>query len=237
MADIATEDLPLTATMAVTDELIINADVATVPVTKRIALTNAVPFTTTPTANGIPRANGSGKIDQNWITDYKNLWLVGWKPTVTNGCDNVTQIEMATNKNVYDVLPFEAGATKKAYIYVPMPLDYDGGAITFQAYWAHPTGGSAFDVLIGMTGVAIDNAETMDVATGSNAYIADTGGTANTLYISPESSALTIAGTPTAGKLVYFVLFRYGDYPSSPDLDTLDIDAYLVGILVKYGVQ
>jgi len=44
------------------------------------------------------------------------------------------------------------------------------------------------------------------------------------MYQSAESSAITIAGTPTAGDLVFFRLFR------DVSADDLDVDAINLGI-------
>lgn len=231
MTDVKTSALPAASSMAATDQFVIISDYATTPATKRIPQTTAIPFTTTPTADKIPQADGAGKIDLNWVVDYKNLWIGGWRPTLTNGCGAVAQLEMGTNKNVYDYVPFDAGTVEYAYANVPMPLDYDGGAITYKCYWTHPSG-TAYKVLWGMNAAAITDNESLDVAAGSAVYSTDEGGTAN-LYISDISPEMTIGGTASAGKLVHFEVFRVA---TSPTDDTLNVDAYLIGVLIKYGV-
>lgn len=231
MADVKTSALPAASSMAATDNFVIISDIGTTPATKRIPQTTAIPFTTTPTADKIPQADGAGKIDLNWVVDYKNLWVGGWRPTLTNGCGNVAQLEMGTNKNVYDYVPFDAGTVEYAYANVPMPLDYDGGAVISQFYWTHPAG-TAYKVSWGLQGIAIADGETLDVAQGTAVYSNDEGGTAM-LYISPATSAMTIGGTATAGKMVQFRASRKADDATN---DTLNVDAYLIGALIKYGV-
>ena len=66
----------LAATPASTDEMVVNdlSEPLDANKTKRVPYSYIVPSTTTPTADKIPLADGTGKISQNWITDYKNLW-------------------------------------------------------------------------------------------------------------------------------------------------------------------
>ena len=70
------------------------------------------------------------------------------------------------------------------------------------------------------------------MAQGTAVYSNDEGGTAM-LYISPATSAMTIGGTATAGKMVQFRASRKADDATN---DTLNVDAYLIGALIKYGV-
>lgn len=233
MADVKTSALPAATSMADTDNFLIISDIGTVPVTKRIPRSTALPASTTPTADLIPIADGTGKIDLNWVVDYKNLWIGGWRPTLTTGCAASTQLEMGTNKNVYDVPAFDASTIEYAYANVPMPLDYNGGVITAKFYWTHPATTTNFKVSWGLQGVAITDDDTLDVAQGTAGYANDTGGTTSDLYITGDTSDITIAGTPTAGKLVHFRALRKADDATN---DTLAVDAYLIGVLIKYGV-
>jgi len=225
----------MAAIPASTDELVINdaSELVVANKTKRVPYSYIVPSTTTPTADKIPLANGSGKIDQNWITDHKNLWIGGWKPTLTSGSASSAQIEMGTNKNVYDYLAFDKDSIEYAYANVPMPLDYDGGVITAKFYWLHPAA-TAFKVSWGLQGIAITDGDALDVPQGTAIYSNDEGGTTSDLYISPDTADITIGGTPAAGKMIQFRVSRKADDGTN---DTLDVDAYLIGVLIKYGVQ
>ncbi len=97
---------------------------------------------------------------------------------------------------------------------------------------SHPTA-TAYKVSWGLSGVALSDGATLDVAQGTPQYANDTGGTANYLYNSPQTSAITIANTPTAGKLTQFRVSRNATDGTN---DTLDADAYLMGTLVWYPV-
>jgi hypothetical protein len=114
-----------------------------------------------------------------------------------------------------------------------MPDDYDGGTVTAIFYWLH-TGGTAFKVSWGLQAVATGDGDPLDVPQGTAIYANDEGGTPNDDYHSPETAEITIAGTPAAGKLIQFRVSRKADDGTN---DTLDADAYLIGVLIKYGVQ
>ena len=163
---------------------------------------------------------------------HKQLWIGGWKPTLSNGCAQPAQIEMGTNKNVYDYLAFIEAADKFAYATVPMPDDYSGGGVCFKAYWLHPATTTNFDVVWGLSGAAVANGATLDTPLSAVSGVVDTGGTANYLYISDLSPALTIDGSPAAGKFCHFKIGRY----TTNVLDTLAVDAYLLGVMFWYPV-
>lgn len=169
----------------------------------------------------------------NWIDNklVRQLWVAGWKPTLTNGCISSAQMELTTNKNVVDYTGFENAATKYGYANVPMPEDYTGGTVYYKAYWMHPTA-TAYVVRWQLSGVAVGNNETLDVATGTAVAVDDTGGTADNHYISDLSGEVTIGGTPAAGELVQFLVSRAGAHAN----DTLDVTARLIGVMIWYPV-
>ena len=67
--------------------------------------------------------------------------------------------------------------------------------------------------------------ETIDVVYGTAIGVTDNAqSAAEELYVTAESSAVTIAGTPADDDLVYFRVHR------DPDADTMAEDARLIGI-------
>lgn len=162
----------------------------------------------------------------------KQMWVGNPKPTVTNGCASSAPIEMPTNKNVYDYLAFDKDTIEYAYANVPMPDDWDASTVTAKFYWLHPAA-TAYAVVWGLQGVAMANDDPMDVAQGTIQTVTDTGGTTSDLYISAATAAMTIAGSPAAGEYVQFRIQR----TATDGSDTLDVDAYLLGVLITYGVS
>jgi len=166
-------------------------------------------------------------------TKYKQIWVAGWKPTLTAGCASSAQIEMGTNKNVYDYLAFDKDTIEYAYANVPMPDDYTGGTVLFRVYWFHPATTTNFKVSWGLQGVSLASGDTMDVAQGTAIYSNDTGGTTSDVYLSPVSGSVTIAGTPASTELVNFRVSRKANDSTN---DTLAVDAYLLGVMIWYPV-
>jgi len=168
------------------------------------------------------------------IQKLKQIWIGGFSPTATNGCAYSAQIEMGTNKNCYDYLAFDKNTIEYAYANAPLPSDYTGGTIYAQPWWLHPATTTNFKVSWGLQAVCIADDDALDVAQGTAQYSNDTGGTTSDLYVGPVTNAITISGTPTAGKLCNFRASRKADDATN---DTLDVDAYLLGFVIWYPVR
>ena len=164
---------------------------------------------------------------------YHKIWISGFKPTLTSGCASSAQIEMSTNKNVYDYLAFDASSIEYAYVNFVLPYEYTGGTVLAKFHWTHPATTTNFKVAWGIQGVCITDGATLDVAQGTAIYVNDTGGNTSYLYQSPISSAVTLAGTPSAGKLCQLRVQRYATDATN---DTLAVDAYLFGVMLYYPV-
>jgi hypothetical protein len=74
--------------------------------------------------------------------------------------------------------------------------------------------------------VALSNDDNFDTAYGTAQTSTDTGGTTDDIYVAPESSAITIAGTPALGDVTHF---RVGRVVANGS-DTLAVDARLHGM-------
>ena len=200
--------------------------------------------TTTRRYLGTIRINATGgqtddSVDKRYVYNeyndyerYRKLWLGNAKPTYTSGCAVSVDLEMTTNKNMYDYLAFDASTDEYAYVNVPMPNDYNGGTVYGQFYWTHPATSSDFATKWSLSGVGFADDDTLDAAQGTAGTAIDTGGTTYDLYISPATGAITLAGAPLAGELINWRVGRLG---TSTD-DTLAVDAYLMGVMVWYPV-
>ncbi len=164
---------------------------------------------------------------------HKQLWLAGWMETITNGCGEQYIDESSTHKVNLDSFPFDKDAIEYAYLNVAMPDDYAGGTVYAKFYWKH-LAGTAFKVSWGLQGVGFGDGDALDAAHGTAQYANDEGGTAGSLYISPLTAAITLAGTPGAGDLVALRALRKADDGSN---DTLDADALLIGVMLWYPVE
>ncbi len=146
-------------------------------------------------------------------------------PRTTTGAAPGTA-EMATNKNMVRSLDFDATTQEFAQFEIAMPKSWNLGTVTFQPVWSHPSTATNFGVVWALQAVATSDDDALDVAFGTEQTSTDTGGTTNDRYIGPESSAITIAGTPAAGDVVQFQIKRN----PSDGSDTLAVDARLHGI-------
>jgi hypothetical protein len=153
----------------------------------------------------------------------------GW-PSTTLGCKPNALYESGTYKeNVY-TLDFVDGSTTYAEWTVAMPSDWDGLTVTAVFYWmANDTTANA--VVWGIQGVSYGDGDALDVTFGTVINVTDANAsTAYQIRISAATGAVTIGGTPAAGKLVQFRVERAGGDGN----DSLTVDAKLIGVMITF---
>lgn len=150
------------------------------------------------------------------------------RPSFTGGSSALTGIASAANQPDIVTLDFDPTTQEYAQFSVVLPEKWDGGTITFKPHWSHAATTTNFGVVWGLQAVAVSNDDAIAVNFGTEQTSTDTGGTTNDLYTGPESSAITVAGTPAAGDMIFF---RVNRNPAAGS-DTLAIDARLHGITV-----
>lgn len=148
------------------------------------------------------------------------------QPSVSGGCSAVTSTASAANQPDIVTLDFDTTTQEYAQFSIPMPESWNEGTVTFQPIWSHAATTTNFGVVWSLQGYACSNDDAIATAFGTAQTSTDTGGTTNDLYVGPESSAITIAGTPAAGDTVFFRISRETGNGS----DTMAIDARLHGI-------
>ena len=148
----------------------------------------------------------------------------------TNGCGSV-KLEMGTNKNTIGVAAFDKDTVEFGDFWHELPADYDGGTITFHVNWTHPATTTNFKVAWSLKAVGMADGDSLDSAYGTAIQVNDEGGTTSDMYQTPESAALTIAGSPVAGELVNWRLSRVA---TDVTYDTLAVDAYLISVTITY---
>jgi hypothetical protein len=161
----------------------------------------------------------------------QTLWIPASQmvPATTSG-PAAAQLETATNKVNYKVLDFDATTQENAQFQVAFPKSWDEGTVTFQAFWSS-TATDTDGVTWGLQGLALSDNEAIDTAFGTGVTVDDLcQGAAGEVYVAAESAAITIAGTPAAGDLCFFNVFR--DVADAND--TATEDARLIGIKLHY---
>lgn len=147
-------------------------------------------------------------------------------PSATGGCAALATIASAANQPDIQTLDFDTTTQEYAQFGIVMPKSWNEGTVTFKAHWSHAATATNFGVVWDLQAVAVSDDDAIAVAFGTAQTSTDTGGTTNDLYQSPESSAITVAGTPAAEDMVFFRLSRVTGNGS----DTMAIDARLHGI-------
>jgi len=150
-------------------------------------------------------------------------------PATTSGPAAAT-LESTTNDVNYSVLDFDATADEHAHFQIAMPKSWNEGTVTYQVYWSS-TATDTDGVAWAMEAMSLADNEAIDASWGTAVVVTDdVQGAAGELYITAESSALTIAGTPAAGDLCFFRVFR----DVSDANDDATEDARLIGIKLFY---
>jgi hypothetical protein len=152
----------------------------------------------------------------------------GMMPSVSGGCAALATFASAANKPDITTLDFDTTIEEYAQFSVPMPKSWNEGTVTFKPIWSHAATTTNFGVVFDLQGIALSNDDAIAQAFGTAQTSTDTGGTTNDLYVGPESSAITIAGTPAAEDVVFFRLSRV----TGDGGDTMAIDARLHGIVL-----
>ena len=165
---------------------------------------------------------------QSGIVGKQTIWIpaAAITPTSSNGCASRTQVETTAGRPDMDVLDFDASADEHAQFSVAFPKSWNLGTVTFQVFWCS-TATDTDGVAWGLQGVAMNDNETIDVVYGTAIVVTDDAqSAAEELYVTAESGAITIAGTPADGDLCYFRILR----DVSDGNDDMTEDARLIGI-------
>lgn len=141
-----------------------------------------------------------------------------------------SQLETVGNGQNYIVLDFDGSTAEYVHFNIAMPASWDLGPLSFQVIWATTNTGTQ-GVAWRLQALAVGDGDTIDAAWGTAVTVVDNGqSSAAKLYISGDSAALTVGGTPIQDDLVYFRLSRN---PADAG-DTMTEDARLIGIRIFY---
>lgn len=206
--------------------------------------TLVTPVLGTPSSGTLTNCTGlpiSGVTSLQSSLDGKAATTVGqgqhtiWVPAgamiaqTTNGAASGS-LEMTTNDVMVKYLAFDATTQEFAQFSIQMPKSWNEGTIVAQFIWTHPSTTTNFGVAWELGAVAFADDDALDTAFGTEVTVTDTGGTTHDCYISAESSAMTVAGSPTAEELVYFRVTR----DPANGSDTMAVDAWLIGVKLHY---
>lgn len=165
------------------------------------------------------------------VVGQQTIWVPAGAMTArtTNGAASGT-VETTTNKVMLKTLDFDTSTQEFAQFAIQMPKGWNESTLVCQFVWSHPSTTTNFGVVWAIEAVAFADDDAADTAFGTAVTATDTGGTTNDIYISPETSALTVAGSPGAEEWVVFQVKRV----PSDGSDTMAVDARLHGVKVHY---
>ena len=156
------------------------------------------------------------------------IWIPAHFMTVETGSNAFGPWTANFTSNNIDmrVITFDGSTQEFANFTDVLPSNYDGGTVTFQAYWTGVTGTGTVNWKLSARAYA--DSDAIDQATGSEVAVTDTIITNDDLHISPESGAVTIAGSPAANQLVQWRISR------GAGADSNNTDQRLIGYRIYY---
>ena len=160
------------------------------------------------------------------------IWIpaAAMRPTSSNGCASITDVETTSGRPDMQVLDFDASSDEHAQFQISMPKSWNEGTITASFYWCS-TATDTDGVSWGIQGVCVSDNDTIDVAYGTAVVVDDANlGAAEDLCVSAVTGAVTLAGSPAAGDLAFFRVFR----DVSDGNDTATEDARLIGVKIFF---
>ena len=169
----------------------------------------------------------------NLFSGKQTIWVpsTAMRPSTTAGCATLAGVETTAGRPDMLVLDFDTTTEEHAQFSIAMPKRWNLGTVTFQAFWTKsgtPTGGLD-GVAWGLEAVAVTADGTIDVAYGTEVVVGvDAIQTVEDLWVTAESAAVTIAGTPADDDLCFFQISRVTG--STTPLDDMDVDARLLGV-------
>jgi hypothetical protein len=153
--------------------------------------------------------------------------------TTSNGCANLATVETTSGRPDILSLDFDNASDEHAQFSVAFPKSWNLGTVNFQVFWAS-TATDTDGVAWGLQGVACADGNTMDVAYGTGVVVTDDAQSTNEdLYVTAESGAVTIAGSPAADELTFFRIYR----DVSDGNDDMAEDAQLIGCKILYSIS
>jgi hypothetical protein len=161
----------------------------------------------------------------------QTIWMpvAAMRPTSSNGCAAITDVETTSGRPDLQVLDFDASSDEHAQFQIGFPKSWNEGTVTFRVFWTS-TATDTDGVAWGLQGVSVANDATIDVAYGTAVVVTDDNiSAAEDCLVTATSSAVTIASV-AADTLTFFRIFR----DISDGNDDMTEDARLIGVQIFF---
>ena len=165
------------------------------------------------------------------VAGTQTIWVpaAAMRPTSSNGCAAITDVETTAGRPDLQVLDFDTSADEHAQFQVGFPKSWNAGTITFRVFWTS-TATDTDGVAWGLQGVSVANDSTIDVAYGTAVVVTDDNiSAAEDCLVTSTSSAVTIASA-AADTMTFFRIFR----DVSDANDDMAEDARLLGVQIFF---
>jgi hypothetical protein len=169
-------------------------------------------------------------IAQPISTGTKDIWREAglWEARTTMGAV-AGESEIGANLVMTKYFAFNPGANQFIQRAEVLPDRWDCGTLKAKIIWTAASAVESPVVWELRAGSYSDNTA-IDTAFGETVQITDTHRGSGKFNISPVSASLTIAGTPSAGDLILFELYRN----AATATDTLEESARAIGVMLQY---
>ena len=190
--------------------------------------------------HGDATASGNTKKDTvQGVIDLVHGATVGvqtiWIPAiamygVTTNPPDAASVETTAVRPELKVLDFDAGTAQYAQFVIAMPTSWNRSTITFKPYWV-PASTNTGNCIWGLQAVSFGDSDPADVVFGTVQTSTDAGiGTLEDVQVGPESSAITVGGTPLDEDITFFQIYR----DAAAGGDTFSADARLLGVKIFF---
>ena len=178
------------------------------------------------------KADGKAVVASNSATiGLATIWVpaVAMYGVTTNPPDSAS-VETTATRPELKVLDFDAGTNQYAQFVIAMPNSWNRSTITFTPYWV-PASTNTGNCIWGLQAVSFGDSDPADVAFGTVQTSTDAGiGTLEDVQVGPESSAITVGGTPLDEDITFFQIYR----DAAAGGDTFSADARLLGVKILF---
>ena len=151
------------------------------------------------------------------------------RPTSSNPCADITDVETTSGRPDLQVLDFDASSDEHAQFDVAFPKNWDAGTITFRVFWVS-TATDTDGVSWALQGLSVPDNTTIDAAYGTAVVVDDANqGAVEEMLVTATSGAVTISNAAD-DCLTFFRIFR----DVSDSNDTATEDARLIGVQIFF---
>ena len=161
----------------------------------------------------------------------QTIWVpaAAMRPTSSNGCAAITDVETTAGRPDLQVLDFDTSSDEHAQFGIGFPKSWNEGTVTFRVFWTS-TATDTDGVAWGLQGVSVANDATIDVAYGTAVVVTDDNiSAAEDCLVTATSGAVTIASA-AVDTLTFFRIFR----DVSDANDDMAEDARLIGVQIFF---